>query len=297
MSKAKLANKTNGLLNFQDYKKVRFKVIYGVIIFLLILAVFTALIPIFWLMVTSFKTVDEINDNVYHFFPKVFDITKVFRVWQKANFLRYFINSIIVTVGAVISSVLFNGLLAYAVTIVKPKGHKIVNTMVMVSYMIPAVTAIIPLFQNIVSLNLTNSYIPLMLVFGANAFYYVNFKNYFKTIPSTLFEAAKLDGCSDFRIFRSIVVPLSRPIIGVVAIFAMTASWSDFLLPYLVLNDTEMYTVMVDIFTIGNNLGNGSFTYDEFLMLLMISILPQIVFFFIFQKQITNSQNSSGLKD
>lgn len=297
MSKVKLKNKTNGLLNFQDYKKVRFRVIYGVIIFLLVLAVLTALIPIFWLMVTSFKTVDEINGNIYHFFPKEFDITKVFRVWQKANFLRYFANSIIVTIGAVVSAVIFNGLLAYAVTIVKPKGHKVVNAMVMISYMIPAVTAIIPLFQNIVSLNLTNTYIPLMLVFGANAFYYVNFKNYFKTIPNALFEAAKLDGCSDLRIFRSIVIPLSRPIIGVVAIFAMTASWSDFLLPYLVLNDTEMYTVMVDIFTIGNNLGNGSFTYDEFLMLLMISIVPQIVFFFIFQKQITNSQNSSGLKD
>ena len=77
----------------------------------------------------------------------------------------------------------------------------------------------------------------------------------------------------------------------------MTASWSDFLLPYLILNDQEMYTVMVQIFSVNATISQGAYTYDEFLMLLMISILPQLIFFFVFQKQITNSQTTSGLKD
>lgn len=189
MKKAvKLSQKTNGLLNFQDYKKAKYRVVYGIIIFVLVLAVLTALIPIFWLLITSFKTTDELYSNIYHLFPKVFDIRKVAQVWQKANFMRYFLNSAIVAIGAVVCAVVFNGLFAYATTIVKPKGYKIAHALVMLSYMIPAVTAIIPLYSNIIKLGMVNSYVPLMLILGANAFYYVNFRNYFKTIPNSLFE-------------------------------------------------------------------------------------------------------------
>lgn len=100
MKKAvKLSQKTNGLLNFQDYKKAKYRVVYGIIIFVLVLAVLTALIPIFWLLITSFKTTDELYSNIYHLFPKVFDIRKVAQVWQKANFMRYFLNSAIVAIG------------------------------------------------------------------------------------------------------------------------------------------------------------------------------------------------------
>lgn len=292
----RLERKTAGLINFADYKKKRFKVLYAVIILILLLAVLTALIPVFWLFVTSFKTAAEINGNVYHFFPEVFDLGKLWAVWQKSNFGRYFLNSLIVTLGAMVSAVVFNGLLAYVTAIVKPSGYKVVNALVMVSYMIPAVTSIIPLFQNIVSVGLVNSYLPLMLVFGANAFYYINFKNYFKTIPGSLFEAAKLEGCSTFQTFTHVVVPLSKPIISVVAIFAMTASWSDFLLPYLVISDDKMWTVMVSIYNKSVTIGNG-LTYDEFLMMLVLSIIPQIIIFMIFQKRIMNTGATTGMKE
>ena len=169
----------------------------------------------------------------------------------------------------------------------------------MIAYMIPAVTGIIPIFTWLSAIGFTEGYLPylaLMLIFGANAFYYVNFKNYFESIPKSLFEAAKMDGCSDFKIFYKVVLPLSKPIIGVVSIFALTASWSDFLLPYLLLQDQELYTIMVEIFQIQTTIGNG-FTNDEFLMLLVLSIIPQLIMFFLFQKQITNSTATSGIKE
>ncbi len=292
----RMRDKTTGLLNFQDYKKPRFRILYAFFVFILVIALLTAIIPIAWLVITSFKSVTEINSTVYHLFPEVFDISKVVRVWQKVNFSRYFLNSIIVGLGAVVSAVLFNGLLAYVVAIVKPKGYKIINGLIMTSYMIPAITGIIPIFKWLSELNLTDNYLPLMLMYGANAFYYVNFKNYFSSIPNPLFEAAKIDGLSDGKIFFKVVLTLSKPIVGVVSIFALTASWSDFLLPYLLLNDSDMYTVMVEIYKIQASLGNG-FTYDEFLMVLVISIIPQIIIFFIFQKQITNSASLSGIKE
>jgi len=292
----RLKDKTNGLLNFSDYKKPRFHILYAVIIFLLILVVLTALLPVFWLIVSSFKSVQEINSTTFSFFPDVFDINKIWQVWQKENFGKYFFNSIIVTSGAVVCAVIFNGLMAYVISIVKPKGYKVMYVMIMISYMIPAITGMIPLFKWLSDINMTDNYLPLMLIFGANAFYFINFKNYFDMIPRSLFEAAKIDGCSDLKIFTHVVLPLSRPIVGVVAIFAMTGAWSDFLLPYLLLNDSDLYTIMVEIYQVQNTLGNG-FTYDEFLMLLVISIIPQIIVFFIFQKQITSSASNAGIKE
>lgn len=289
----------NTLFNFQDFKKHRFRFLYFIFIFILVAFLLTAVVPILWLLITSFKTVGEINSTTYHLFPQVFDITKVARVWQKANFTRYFLNSILVGLGAALCAVLFNGLMAYGVNIVKPKGYKVIHIRIRVAYRIPAITGIIPIFTWLSALGFTKGYLPyvaLRLIFGANAFYYVNFRNYFLSIPKSLFEAAKRDGCSDFKTFFKVVLPLSKPIIGVVSIFALTASWSDFLLPYLLLQDSDLYTVMVEIYSIQTTIGNG-FTADEFLRLLVISIIPQLIIFFIFQKQITNSTANSGIKE
>lgn len=292
--KAHLKDKTEGFFNFSDYKKTSFKIIYGIIIFLLIMFALTAIIPILWLLITSFKTVNEINSTDYHLFPKSFDIMKLINLWNKLDFGRYYLNTIIVVLGAVVCSTIFNGLLAYATGILKPAGYKIVNKLILLSYMIPSALAILPLIKQITSAGMINSYSPLWLTFGANAYYYLLFKDYFEKLPSSLIEAARIDGLNDFKIFFKVVLPISKSIIGVVAIFTMTAAYSDFLLPYLVLQDESMHTVMVAIYRL-----SSSTTIDasEMLMLLILSIVPQILIFIIFQKQIMGSAQNSGMKE
>lgn len=290
----RLANKTNGLLNFQDYKKTKFKIVYFIFLFLLIIASLTAIIPILWLFLTSFKTVNEINSNNYHLFPESFNIMKLINLWNKLNFGKYYLNTIIVVLGAILCSVIFNGLLAFSTGILKPAGHKIIHNAILLSYMIPTALAIFPLIQEITKTGMINSYVPLMLTFGANAYYYLLFKNYFEKLPKSLIEAARMDGLSDFRIYFKIVLPLSKSIIGVVAIFTMTAAYSDFLLPYLVLQDENMQTVMVAIYKLSTT---PTLDASELLMLLVISIIPQIIIFIIFQKQIMGSNQNSGMKE
>ena len=168
------------------------------------------------------------------------------------------------------------------------------NALVLLGYMIPGALAIFPLVMQIRSLHLINSYIPLWFAFGANAYYYLLFKDYFTKMPSSLIEAARMDGLSDLKIFIRVVLPLSKPIMGVVAIFAMTAAYSDFLLPYQVLQKTNMQTVMVAIYNLGTT---NTVDASEFLMLLVISIIPQLILFAVFQKQIMNQSVNSGMKD
>ena len=290
----RLSTKRDGLLNFSDYKTIGNKIAYGVFIFLLIMFTLVAIVPILWLFITSFKTVNEINSTDYHLFPEVFDINKLFNLWTKLDFGRYYINTLIVVVGAVICSVVFNGLLAYAVGVLKPIGYKVVNVLVLLGYMIPSALSMFPLIMQLTDLKLIDSYLPLWLMFGANAYYYLLFKDYFEKIPQALIEAAKVDGLSDFGIFLKIVLPLSKSIIGVVAIFTMTAAYSDFLLPYLILQDENMQTVMVAVYNLS---GTTTLDASEMLMLLVISIIPQIIIFIIFQKQIMNTSASSGMKE
>ena len=198
-----------------------------------------------------------------------------------------------------VCAVFFNGLLAYAVSIVKPCGHKVVYGLIMVSYMIPAVASLVPLYANINKLGLTGyaTFVPLCLLYGANSYYFMMIKNYFDTIPEALIESARIDGAGNMRIFFSMVLPLSRPIIGVVSIFAMTAAWADFLLPYLLLQDQELYTAMVVIYNLNSIMGNMSdFGIDKYLIAVAITILPQIALFAIFQRQIMGTGAKSGIK-
>lgn len=294
----RLKTKSSGILTAADYKKTGFRIVYWIILFILLVAVLTALIPVLWLFISSFKEAGELTSTPYHLFPEVFDLGKLAEVWGMLNFWQYFLNTIIVVVGAVLCSVVFNGLLAYVFAIVKPKGHKIFFGLVMASYMIPALMSIVPLYKQIIDFGLINTYIPLWFMFGANAYYLIMFKNYFESLPKALFEAAEMDRCGKFKAFFKVVIPMSRPIIGVVAIFTMTAAWSDFLLPYLVLQDDSMMTVMVKIYNLQSTMGSvQGFGPDKLLMVLTISILPQILIFAIFQKQITGSSAAGAVKE
>ena len=174
-----LSDKQAGILNFSDYKKKRFRVVYGVMIFLLVVFLVLAIFPLFYLFVQAFKTPEEINSNIFKFWPENFNIMKIFEAWQKTGLSKYFLNSLFVVVGAVVCSIVFNGLLAYGIGVLKPRGSKFFYNLILGSYMIPSVLAIIPLFAMIARLNLINTFVPLWFAFGANAFYFINFKKLF----------------------------------------------------------------------------------------------------------------------
>ena len=292
----RLKDKLSGIMNFSDYRRIHDRIIYSIFIILLVFFALVALVPIIWLFITSFKTIQEINSTKYQLFPEVFDITKIFKVWEKMNLLRYYGNTLIVVIGSIICSVIFNGLLAYVIGVIKPVGHKIIHVMVLLGYMIPSALSIVPLFMEITKVGMINSYLPLCLTFGANAYYYMLLKNSFEKTPKSFIEAARIDGLGDIKIFFKVVIPLNKSIIGVVAIFTMTASYCDFLLPKLVLQNEDLATIMVYIYNLGT-MTTPTFDTSDFLLLLVISMIPQIILFIIFQKQILGGATAGGVKE
>ncbi|NLO83998.1 MAG: carbohydrate ABC transporter permease [Clostridiales bacterium] len=290
-----------GAVRPYDLRRPSVKVGYTIMTILCIFAVLLAIMPVVWVILAGFKELKEFNrgvkaaDNHYYlqFLPVSFSLDGYLETWNQMKYLRYYMNSFIVVVGSTICAVLFNGLLAYGLSHLKPRGWKVIYALIMGSLMIPATTSIVPLFINITKLGLSGSFVPLFLSAGASAFYVVMFKNFYDAMPKSLLEAAKLDGCGNMNMFFKIVLPLSMPINMVIVIYAVNAAWSDFLLPYLVLGGTKMETVMVRLFTYrtSNRVNNM-----DIIRAIVFSIIPPILLFIAFQRQITQNVVSSGIK-
>lgn len=290
----KARERSEGSIRFYDYGS-RFTKVLAVLIFIVcVFLIVIALFPIIWLFLGGFKETDEIRQTT-SIIPQTFDFAKYGMTWTQLNFMRFYLNSIISVAGCVVCAVIFNGLMAYVLGILKPAGSRIIFALVMWSLLIPPTTSMVALYISIVKIGLTGTMFPLWFSFGAMAFYVILFKQYFESLPKEFLEAARLEGCTDFQVLVKIITPLSRPIIAVVTIFAVTAAWSDFLLPYLVLNQSEWKTVAVRLYEF--NASATRATDVDMLRAAVFSVIPPIILFAIFQRQIIRGVQTGGIKE
>ena len=281
-----------GVIRDYDMHSPSVKVGYAVIYILCIIMVVFAVFPIIWVVLAGFKDLREfINSTAI--LPQKFDLSLFLKTWDQLGIAKNYLNSLISVVGSVVCALVFNGLLGYGLAILKPKGYGVVKKMVMFSLLMPTTISIVPLFMNIQRIGLGNNFLPLWLSYGANAMYIVLFIQFFESLPSALIEASRIDGCTPLQTFFHIVMPLSKPICAVVTIFAINASWSDFLLPYLVLRSGNMQTVMVRLFVFSTE---QTVNADAMMRSVVFSMIPPIILFALFQKQLTENTVSAGIK-
>lgn len=288
----KFCEKKDGAIRPFDFGSKKMHLLYWIFGILCVLLAIIMLFPAIWIFMGGFKDIKELNSSI-KLWPEKINLQVLIDAWNSMSFAKYYLNSIIVVVGSVISSVFFNGLMAYGLAIVKPKGYKIINTLVILCLMIPSTGSIVALYLNICKTGLSNSYLPLWLAAGAGAFNVIMFSNFFKELPKDFLEAAKLDGAGNLRLFLKIVLPLSKPIVMVIIIFGISGAWSDFLLPYLVLNHSGKETVMVKLYLMQ---GLNSTTNITMIRAIIFSIIPPTIFFMIFQKKITDGAVGAGIK-
>ncbi|MDR3050826.1 MAG: carbohydrate ABC transporter permease [Oscillospiraceae bacterium] len=294
--------KDDGVIRTYDLRRPGMRAIYIAVYAVMLIVVAACVLPIIWVTLSGFKDQKEFlrgvksaADNKYYvqFLPLSFALDGYAESWNVMKFYKYYLNSFWSVLGSTVCALLFNGLMAYVISRLRPRGHKIVFALVMGSLMLPATTSMVPLFLNISRVGLQGSFVPLWLAFGANAFYVILFKNFYDTMPESLLEAARLDGASDLALFFRIVLPLSMPINMVVIIYAINAAWSDFLLPYLVLNNSPLETVMVRLFSYRTS---DRIKDIDIIRAIVFSITPPILLFIIFQRQITQNVVSAGIK-
>ena len=287
-----MKNERTGVIREYDMHSASVKALYGVILFFCGVMVVLAVFPLLWVVLAGFKDLKEFVSST-SIVPQSFSLQPFATTWNQLGIAKNYLNSLIFVVGSVVCALIFNGLLGYGIGILTPRGHKAVKRLVMLSLLMPTTISIVPLFMNIQNLGLGNSFLPLWLSYGANAMYVILFVQFFESLPLSIIEASRIDGCSQLQTFFHIVLPLSKPICSVIAIFAVNAAWSDFLLPYLVLRGGSLQTVMVRLFVFSTE---QTVNADTMMRSVVFSMIPPIILFFIFQKQLTENAVSVGIK-
>lgn len=282
----------SGVIREYDMHSASVRIGYAIIVLLCLLMTVVALFPLVWVILAGFKDLKEFMSST-SLLPASFSLNAYVLTWTQLDIARNYLNSFISVAGSLVCAIVFNGLLGYGLGILRPRGYSVVKKLVMLSLLLPTTISIVPLFMNIQKLNLGNSFLPLWLSFGANAMYVVLFVQFFESLPRSIIEAGHIDGASQLQTFFRIVLPLSKPICAVIAIFAVNAAWSDFLLPYLVLRGASMQTVMVRLFVFSTE---QTVNADAMMRSVVFSMIPPIILFFIFQKQLTENAVSVGIK-
>lgn len=263
-----------------------FRVVVGVVLALLVLV---AAGPLLWLAKSAVSTTQDILRTPFALWPAGIQWHNLADAWNQIQIGRFTTNSLLITGGEVIVAVFSAVTLGYVLAILRPRYGPVLNAAIMATLFIPGVISLVPLYLTVIDLGLLDSYAALWLTNGVSAFNVLIMKQYFQTIPSELFEAATVDGAGPLRILWSIVLPLARPIIGVVALLAFIASWKDFLWPLLALPSPDKQPLSVGLATVAPQADLAMLMAGMF-----IAVLIPIAVFAIFQKQFLTGAGSAG---
>ncbi len=266
----------------------------------LILMSILSLFPFLWLISTALKGIDE---NIFQYppnlLPKHITFENFIGVWKQIPFLLYFLNSFIVAIFTVILNLIFSSLAAYPLARMEFKGKKLIFCLILSTIMIPFQAIMLPVYLIVLKFHLIDSYgklmgyIGLILPFAVNAFGIFLMRQAFLSVPKELEEAAFIDGCSIFNIWRQILLPVTAPSLAVLAIFTFIGSWGEFLWPSIVLTDKSLYTLPVGV----NDLqGIFSANWRYIAAGSVISVIPIIIFFIIMQKYFISGQTEGAVK-
>jgi ABC-type glycerol-3-phosphate transport system permease component len=246
------------------------------------------LLPLYWLIVTAFKGPAEISQFPPTLWPQDPRPENFVEALTAVPFMTYIQNSLIYAGISVVAYVFSSSLVAYAFAHIRFRYREQLFVLILATMMIPAEVQLIPRFILFSNLGWVNTYLPLIVptLFGG-AFYIFLLRVAFRNISGDVINAAKLDGASHFRIWWSIVLPMSRPALATVAIFAFMNSWNEFLEPLVYLDSNDLYTVSLGLaqYTAIEGLTNWSWVMAAALVVLA----PCALVFFIAQKQIVQS--------
>jgi multiple sugar transport system permease protein len=267
-----------------------------------LLALFTVITlgPLFWMFSGALKSSVDIYRTPPVVWPAAPEWSNFALAWTELNSLLYLGNTAALAVGAVVLQLLVSATAAFSLSKLKPVLSGVLLFFFLSTLTVPAVAYLIPQYLTVVHLpifgvSLINTWWGVWLPEAANAFNIIVLKSFFDSIPNELYDAARIDGANAWQIFLRIMLPLSRPALAVVAMFTVFATWKDFLWPLLVLTDTSKQPVSVALYLLGIAASNGV-PEDVLLAGFILAMVPPVIFFLIFQRQIIRGVNTTGLK-
>jgi len=283
------------------------KIKRGVVYIFLILGLVITFTPFFWMFSTSLKSGESIFTFPPQWLPKKITFEHYKRLFgiesQKVkeekgsislNFAKHFKNSILIAIGITVFSLFFNSLAAFAFAKYNFPGKEKIFTLLLATLMIPGQVMMIPVFLLLKMLGLLNTYFALLIPGLVSVYGIFLIRQFMVTIPNDIIESARIDGCSDFRIFWYIMLPLCKPILATLAVFSFIGAWNDFIWPLIVLMKESKYTLPVALANL-----SGEYATDYGLMMAgsVIVVTPIIIVFLFAQRYVIESFATAGLKE
>jgi multiple sugar transport system permease protein len=250
--------------------------------------------PFMWMLLGAFKPQAEFLVNPPTFLPKNPTTDNFTRLFDQLDFPRFFFNSTVVAVAVTLGNVLFCPMLGYALAKLKWRGKSLVMGLVLATLMVPAGITLIPNFVLMANLNLVNTYPGLILPFLVGPFGVFLTRQFMYGIPDELLEAARIDGANEWKIFWSIVLPITAPVLATLGILTFLGSWNSFLYPLVMAQEPEMYTLPVALATFAT----GQYQADHGMLMAgsVVLVLPVLIILILFQRWITEGIATTGLK-
>lgn len=260
---------------------------------ILVTSALLALIPIVWLVLGSFKTPAELSQRPPTLLPESWDLSNYTEAMTRFNFPSYLANSIIVTLAATLLTLAINSMAAYALAKYNFRGKNGLFLLTLATIMIPLQVILLPVYQVVASLGMVNTLWGLIIPAAATPTGVFILRQYMLSIPDELIEAARVDGAGEFRIFFRIVLPMCRPALAVVAILSIMWRWNDFLWPLVVAQSESVYTLPV---ALARFTAEETVPFNLILAMSVVTVLPVIILFLFFQRQIVTGIANTGIK-
>jgi N,N'-diacetylchitobiose transport system permease protein len=251
--------------------------------------------PIYWMLNTSFKLPSDILSTTPEFLPAPPSFANYIDAFTKAGFLSSLGNSLLVTLGTVVVSIVLGFLAAASLTKFRFFGRRAILIAIICVQMIPGTALLIPLFLSFKSLGLLNNYAGLILAYVATVlpFSIWVLRSFFLALPDEIEEAAEVDGASTWRILRSIYFPLVLPGLISTSVFAFINAWNDYITAYVMLQDQSKYTLPVWLVSFSTNEGTD---YGGLIAASVIFSLPVVIFFVIVQRNLVSGMSAGAVK-
>ncbi|HLI71465.1 MAG TPA: carbohydrate ABC transporter permease [Ktedonobacteraceae bacterium] len=275
------------------------RLIYWLIFALLLIGTLVALVPMYWLFTGGLKSSLELVESPPTLWPLHPVWSNFVQAWTILQLPLLFTNTLILVGGAVLLQMLVSATAAYALSKLHVAGKGIIQFAFFATLMVPWVVYFVPQFVNIsdlplIHVSLFNNWAGVWLPEAASAFNILLLKSFFDGIPTELTDAARLDGANAWQMFTRIILPLSRPVLAVVTIFTVIASWTDFLWPLLVLADNNLWSLMVGLYH--DSAVNSNLPFNYLIAGIALASIPPIVIFLLLQRQIIRGITLTGLK-
>ncbi len=247
--------------------------------------------PFAWMLLSSFKEYREILS--FQIWPERFTLVNYVEVLTRTAFPRWFLNSVIVAVGTTSSVLFFCALVGYVLAKLRFPGKNLIFIAILATLMVPTEMLVIPWFVMSADLGWVNTYWGLMFPGLIPGFGVFLMRQFFQTLPSDLFDAGRIDGVSEFGLFWRIGLPLVGPGLGALGIFAFIGNWNAFLWPLIVGQSANMRTIPVGI---SNFSAEAATQWNLIMSASALAIVPVLIIFFVFQRQIIEGVVLTGVK-